>query len=135
MNTIAFWFRIYDEVHIPFACNPKCPVIDLSFSEKNKERATLSSYASQLSPELRSCEHWLACRIEGLQQDRLLIRFSEIDPTDLERDASFVLDMSSQNFKGLSSLPRQLSPNISLMLYSDNGLTASAIHGNTRQHP
>ena len=40
--------------------------------------------------------------IEGVQQDRLLIRFFRLDPTDSERDASFVLDISGQNYKGMS---------------------------------
>jgi kinetochore protein Spc25 len=69
-------------------------------AEKHEERKTLNSHASHLSPELRSCEHQLACTIEGVQLNRLLIRFFALDPTDPRRDASFVLDMSSQNYKG-----------------------------------
>src|SRR5258705_107835 len=68
--------------------------------DKNKERSTLNSHAAHLSPELRSCEYRLACTIEGVQVDRLLIRFFGLDRTDPERDASFVLDMSTHNYKG-----------------------------------
>jgi kinetochore protein Spc25 len=83
-------------------------LLTLARVEKNKERSTLNSHAAHLSPELRSCEHRLACTIEGVQADRLLIRFFGLDPTDPERDASFVLDMSSQNYKGTRLLLRHL---------------------------
>jgi len=85
---------------MPFL-NPSYYLI-VSCLEKNKERATLNSHAAHLSPELKSCEDRLGCMIEGVEADRLLIRFFGLDPTDQERDASFVLDMSSQNYKGMT---------------------------------
>ncbi|KAF8962286.1 chromosome segregation protein Spc25-domain-containing protein [Flammula alnicola] len=73
--------------------------------EKNKERSTLSSHASHVSPESKSCEQRLACAIEGVEKDRLLVRFFRIDPSDLEREASFVIDIATQNFKVITSSP------------------------------
>ena len=46
------------------------------------------------------CEQRLSCVIEGVEKDRLLVRFSRIDPTDIEREASFVIDFLNQTYKG-----------------------------------
>ena len=72
----------------------------MQFIEKGKERSTLNAYASHTPLELSILEESLACKIEGVQVDRLLIRFFDLDPTDSERDASFVLDISGSNYKG-----------------------------------
>ena len=47
-----------------------------------------------------SCERRLAWAIEGVEKDRLLIRYFKIDPSDPEREASFVIDIGGDNFKG-----------------------------------
>ncbi|KDR72538.1 hypothetical protein GALMADRAFT_252669 [Galerina marginata CBS 339.88] len=73
--------------------------------EKNKERSLLSSHSSHISPELRSCEERLSCAIEGVEKDRLLVRFLRVDPTEPQREASFVIDISSQTFKVITSSP------------------------------
>ncbi|CAA7268447.1 unnamed protein product [Cyclocybe aegerita] len=73
--------------------------------EKNKERSTLSAHASNIDPESRSCEQRLACTIEGVEKDRLLIRFSQLDPSDPEREASFVIDLSNDIYKIITSSP------------------------------
>jgi kinetochore protein Spc25 len=70
-------------------------------AEKNKERSTLSSYASHVLPQSQTCEERLACKIEGVERDRLLVRFARLDPTDPEREASFVIDIATQTFKGI----------------------------------
>lgn len=71
------------------------------YTEKNKERSTLSSFASHVSPQSQSCEKFLACTIEGVEKDRLLARFSRLDPSDPEREATFVLDLSTEVYKGM----------------------------------
>ena len=69
-------------------------------TEKNKELSILSSHSSCVPPELRVCEHRLCCVIEGVEKDQLLVRFSQIDSTEIDREASFVIDLSSQMYKG-----------------------------------
>ena len=69
-------------------------------TEKNKELSTLSTHSSCVPPELRVCEQKLSCVIEGVEKDRLLVRFCRIDSTEIDREASFVIDLSSQEYKG-----------------------------------
>jgi len=73
--------------------------------EKSKERSILSSHSSCVSPELRVCEQRLSCVIEGVEKDRLLVRFSRIDPSDIDREASFVIDLLNQMYKVMMSSP------------------------------
>ncbi|KAH9476992.1 putative kinetochore protein SPC25 [Psilocybe cubensis] len=73
--------------------------------DKDKERSTLSSYSSHVFPELRACEEKLACSIEGVETDQLLIRFHRVDPSDPERVAGFVIDISTQIYKIITSSP------------------------------
>ncbi|KAF8180408.1 chromosome segregation protein Spc25-domain-containing protein [Pholiota molesta] len=80
--------------------------------EKNKERSTLSSYASHVPPQSQTCEERLACKIEGVERDRLLVRFARLDPTDPEREASFVIDIATQTFKVITASPQLPSMNI-----------------------
>ncbi|KAK1232491.1 kinetochore-associated Ndc80 complex subunit spc25 [Marasmius sp. AFHP31] len=71
--------------------------------ERNKERTTLTSHAARISPELESCQQLLACVIEGVEKDQLLIRFTRVDESDLEREFSFILDVSQPSlYKGMS---------------------------------
>jgi kinetochore protein Spc25, fungi type len=69
-------------------------------TEKNKESSILSSHSSCVPPELRVCEQRLSCVIEGVEMDQLLVRFSRIDPSDIDREASFVIDFLNQMYKG-----------------------------------
>jgi kinetochore protein Spc25, fungi type len=39
--------------------------------------------------------------VEGIEKDRLLVRFTHIAKFDLEREFSFVLDVSNRLYKGL----------------------------------
>jgi hypothetical protein len=71
----------------------------LCATEKNQERAALSTYASQVSSELIACEEHLSCHIEGVGLDKLLFRISNIDPEDDAREGSFVLDVAG-SYKG-----------------------------------
>jgi kinetochore protein Spc25 len=38
--------------------------------------------------------------IEGIAYDQILIRFTHIDPSDLDREFSLVIDVSSKAYKG-----------------------------------
>jgi hypothetical protein len=38
--------------------------------------------------------------IEGIADDQILIRFTHIDPSDLGREFSLVIDASSKTYKG-----------------------------------
>lgn len=71
--------------------------------EKDAERDILNEHAAQLEPELAACESWLKCNIEGIEADQLLVRFSHIDETNVDREFSFVLDVSTPSYNGESS--------------------------------
>ncbi|KJA26937.1 hypothetical protein HYPSUDRAFT_36107 [Hypholoma sublateritium FD-334 SS-4] len=86
--------------------------------EKNKERSTLSSFASHVAPQSQSCEKFLACTIEGVEKDRLLARFSHLDPSDPEREASFVLDLSTEAYKVITSSPQL--PSMHILIHTLN---------------
>ena len=76
--------------------------------EKDAERDILNKHAAQLEPELAACESWLKCNIEGIEADQLLIRFSHIDEANVDREFSFVLDVSTPSYNGES---RSCTPN------------------------
>ena len=38
--------------------------------------------------------------IEGIAEDQILVRFTHIDPSDLDREFSFVIDVSNKVYKG-----------------------------------
>lgn len=65
----------------------------------------LSSHSSHVFPQIQACEERLACAIEGVEKDRLLVRFYRIDPLDHQREASFVIDISFQTYKGILHTP------------------------------
>ncbi|KAL0956673.1 hypothetical protein HGRIS_002803 [Hohenbuehelia grisea] len=71
--------------------------------EKMKERATLDTYASTSHPELSTLETRLACVLEGIEKNQLLIRFTHVDRTRPEREFSFVLDVSGKSYRGSCS--------------------------------
>lgn len=68
--------------------------------EKDAERDVLNEHAAQLEPELAACESWLKFNIEGIEADQLLIRFSHIDEANVDREFSFVLDVSTPSYNG-----------------------------------
>jgi kinetochore protein Spc25 len=53
-----------------------------------------------MSPELSIFEQWLSCVVEGIKKDQLLVRFYQVDPSDSNRDFSFVIDVSDRIYKG-----------------------------------
>jgi hypothetical protein len=72
------------------------------FAEKDRERQTLELHAAHTGPELDACETRLRCHIEGIEKDRLLIRFTHIDKMNIDREFSFVLDVASRSNQGVS---------------------------------
>jgi kinetochore protein Spc25 len=49
-------------------------------------------------------ENRLSCVVEGVDKDQILVRMSKIDPSDPEREFTFVLDVSGNSYKGVCSL-------------------------------
>ncbi|KAH8118138.1 chromosome segregation protein Spc25-domain-containing protein [Phellopilus nigrolimitatus] len=66
---------------------------------KRKDMTTLDTNASRVSPELRECEARLQFALEGVERDKLLIRFMQIDPAEPQREFSIVIDTSARVYK------------------------------------
>ncbi|KAF9229837.1 hypothetical protein BS17DRAFT_724079 [Gyrodon lividus] len=73
--------------------------------EKDGENKILNEHAAQLEPELAACESWLRCHIEGIEADQLLIRFSYLDEANIDREFSFVLDVSTPSYNVITTTP------------------------------
>ncbi|KAJ7773170.1 chromosome segregation protein Spc25-domain-containing protein [Mycena metata] len=73
--------------------------------EKKKERESLGSTATWVSSQVDSMQSRLSCVVEGVDKDQLLIRMAKIDPSDPEREFTFVLDVSGDSYKVLTSTP------------------------------
>ncbi|KAJ6577148.1 chromosome segregation protein Spc25-domain-containing protein [Mycena capillaripes] len=73
--------------------------------EKKKERQSLSSTASAVASQVDSMESRLGCVVKGVANDQILVRMSKIDPSDPEREFTFVLDVSGNSYKVLTSTP------------------------------
>ncbi|KAH6917679.1 chromosome segregation protein Spc25-domain-containing protein [Coprinopsis sp. MPI-PUGE-AT-0042] len=86
--------------------------------EKNKERSVLRKNASRVAPELKFCEQSLSFSLEGIETDNLLLRFWQLDPSDPEREASIVVDVSTKNYRVRTSTPQL--PALSILVSSLN---------------
>ncbi|THH26744.1 hypothetical protein EUX98_g7449 [Antrodiella citrinella] len=82
--------------------------------ERNRENSLLNSYAARVSPELVECERKLQCFVEGIDKDKILIRFTHVDPHDTSREFSFVIDVSSRAYKVPTTTP--YLPNLPMLL-------------------
>ncbi|KAJ3820224.1 chromosome segregation protein Spc25-domain-containing protein [Lentinula raphanica] len=78
-------------------------------TDKGKERSTLNSHASRVTLELHAYEKLLACTIEGMEKEQLLISFKRVDISNPERELSFVLDVSGPNYRVVKTSPPLLS--------------------------
>ncbi|KAJ3729377.1 chromosome segregation protein Spc25-domain-containing protein [Lentinula raphanica] len=78
-------------------------------TDKGKERSTLNSHASRVTPELHAYEKLLACTIEGMEKEQLLISFRRVDISIPEREFSFVLNVSGPNYRVVKTSPPLLS--------------------------
>lgn len=70
--------------------------------EKEREENILRSRAQEVHYKLRACEEVLHGVIEGIADDQILVRFTHIDPSDLNREFSIVIDVSNKTYKGES---------------------------------
>jgi len=68
--------------------------------EKEREENLLRSRGQEVHYKLRACEEMLHGVIEGVADDQVLVRFTHIDPSDLDREFSFVIDVSNKAYKG-----------------------------------
>jgi kinetochore protein Spc25, fungi type len=68
--------------------------------EKEREENILHSRAQEVYHKLGACEETLHGVIEGIAVDQILIRFTHIDPLDLDREFSLVVDVSNKTYKG-----------------------------------
>ncbi|KAI0691573.1 chromosome segregation protein Spc25-domain-containing protein [Earliella scabrosa] len=73
--------------------------------ERKREESILATHASRTHPELSVCEDRLKCTIEDIDRDKLLVRFTLLDPDDLAREFSLVLDVSSRAYKVPTTTP------------------------------
>jgi len=69
-------------------------------TEKEREETLLRSRGQEVYHKLRACEDMLHGVIEGIADDQILVRFTHIDPSDLDREFSFVIDVSNKTYKG-----------------------------------
>lgn len=75
-------------------------IVTPSVLERERERSLLDKHAARTAPELYECERWLQCVIEGIDVDKILFRFTHIDPNKPSREFSLVLDVSGHTYKG-----------------------------------
>ena len=68
--------------------------------EKEREETLLRSRGEEVHHKLRACEDMLHGVIEGIADDQILVRFTHIDTSDLDREFSFVIDVSNKTYKG-----------------------------------
>ncbi|KAI8969794.1 chromosome segregation protein Spc25-domain-containing protein [Trametes punicea] len=73
--------------------------------ERKREQSILDTHASRALPELTACEATLKCAIEGIDKDKILVRFTHIDPTALDREFSLVIDVSTRSYKVPTTTP------------------------------
>ena len=71
------------------------------FKEKKKDQNLLGQNASHILPQLSAWENRLSCTIEGVEQNRLLICFTNVCALQPQDKVSFVLDIAAEPFKGL----------------------------------
>ncbi|EJF58865.1 chromosome segregation protein Spc25-domain-containing protein [Dichomitus squalens] len=82
--------------------------------ERKREESILGAHASRVQPELVVCEDRLKCAIEGIERDKILVRFTHLDPADLQREFSLVVDVSSRSYKVPTTTP--FLPNLPILL-------------------
>ncbi|KAL4065761.1 chromosome segregation protein Spc25-domain-containing protein [Scleroderma yunnanense] len=94
----------------------KCGAIDVEIEqyraitsnldrERRNEEKVLNTHAAQVAAELAAYQSWLHCHIDGIETDQLLIRFSHVDEVNLDREFSFVLDVSEPSYNIITTTP------------------------------
>ncbi|KAK7676608.1 hypothetical protein QCA50_020422 [Cerrena zonata] len=94
----------------------KCASLDVEIEQRRAivQNLRRDKHASQISPELAEIERRTQCAIEGIDKDKILIRFTHIDPSDLHREFSFVMDVSGKTYKVPTTSP--FLPNLPILL-------------------
>ncbi|KAJ7052600.1 chromosome segregation protein Spc25-domain-containing protein [Mycena amicta] len=98
------------------ALQDKCAAIDTQIEHyhaiaenlqriKTNEKDNLVASAAGVSAQTRQIEERLACVVEGIGNDQLLIRMSRIDPDKPDREFSLVLDVSGDSYRVLTVNP------------------------------
>ncbi|KAI0823884.1 chromosome segregation protein Spc25-domain-containing protein [Trametes gibbosa] len=73
--------------------------------ERKREQSILNTHAARAHPELAACEAALKCTVEGLGNDKILVRFTHVDPADVQREFSLVIDASARMYKVPTTTP------------------------------
>ncbi|KAK7449716.1 kinetochore-associated Ndc80 complex subunit spc25 [Stygiomarasmius scandens] len=73
--------------------------------DKNKERKTLITHSNSLPVQVAMLEKYLACVVEGAEADQILIRFTQVDESNPDREFSVILDVSSSICRVLKTSP------------------------------
>ncbi|KAJ7494643.1 hypothetical protein B0H11DRAFT_911011 [Mycena galericulata] len=78
--------------------------------EKKKERDHLDSLAARSTSEVKFLESRLACVVQAVtpNEDKMLVRMSNIDPSYPDRPFSFVLDVSGSSYEVVTASPSTL---------------------------
>ncbi|KAF7297792.1 Glycoside hydrolase [Mycena kentingensis (nom. inval.)] len=72
--------------------------------KKNEKDALLAS-AAGVTSQTRAIEDRIACTVEAVANDQLLIRFTRIDPENTDREFSLVLDLSGDSYRVVTITP------------------------------
>ncbi|KAH9836719.1 chromosome segregation protein Spc25-domain-containing protein [Rhodofomes roseus] len=73
--------------------------------ERSREQNLLNSHAARTAPELSESEAKLQCVIEGIEKDKLLVRFFNLYASSREQECSLVIDVSSRSYKVPTTTP------------------------------
>ncbi|KAK7033037.1 kinetochore protein spc25 [Favolaschia claudopus] len=73
--------------------------------EKKDERENLGLTATQVAAQTEAMERRLGCVVEGVDKGQILVRMSKLDPSNPEREFTFVLDVSSNSYKVITATP------------------------------
>ncbi|KIY69906.1 hypothetical protein CYLTODRAFT_420226 [Cylindrobasidium torrendii FP15055 ss-10] len=88
---------------------------------RQREQSILESSATAIQPDIQVLESALGCVIEGMPNEHILIRFWNIDPSQPDRECTFVIDPSGPQYIVPSSSPRLPSMGILVDRLNDNG--------------
>ncbi|KAE8542569.1 hypothetical protein D1P53_001349 [Cryptococcus gattii VGV] len=72
--------------------------------EKERQTNVLNDMRGKDTTELKQLEEALGWKVEGIKQDQLLMRFTLIDPEDPAREFSIIVDVSKQDYSGITQL-------------------------------
>lgn len=88
--------------------------------EQRKDREILDKQIAHIDPELLFWEKMLGLRIEGVTEDVLRFRFTNIDAENMEKPFIFTLDLSKQEYLITKCSPLLQKPIISQILKNLN---------------